>query len=219
MKRRLALLVLLDTLLVAWCFRGALLARAGMLLVAEDALAPADAIVVSIACPRAGVLDAARLYRQGLGRLVVLPRSGAGTAELEIRALGIPLLAPHELGRAILEHRGVPPKAIVVPDETVDGTTAEVAATARLARERKLRSVLYLTARSHTARARWLLRRRLPPATTAIVRGVACDSFSPDAWWHARAQVRELVTEYLRWASLLVPAPEASPATSAALAR
>src|SRR5689334_4781314 len=124
--RPFVVLALSGTLLTSWLARDAILASVGGLIVAEDPLQPADALVVSLASTRAGSLEAARLYHQRLAPLVIVPRESETPADHDIRALGVALLAPHELARAILERRGVPRTAIVVLDEPVDGTAHEV---------------------------------------------------------------------------------------------
>ncbi len=203
MKRGLALLVL-GGALAGWLGRERLLTAMGTLVVAEDPLQATDAIVVSIASARAGSLAAARLYRQQLAPLVIVSRLRETAADRDVRALGVTLLASHDLARAVLERSGVPHRSIAALDEPVEGTEEEVGVLAGFARARKLRSLCYLTARSHTARARWLLRRELP-GTTVVVRAVADPEFTPDAWWHDRGQTRELAIEMIRWMGEVLP--------------
>jgi len=212
LKRGLAILVL-GGALAAWLGRERVLATMGALVVAEDPLQATDAIVVSVASTRAGALGAARLYRQKVAPLVVVSRLRETAADRDIRALGVTLLASHDLARAVLERSGVPRGAIAALDHPVEGTGEEIEVLAAFARARKLRSLCYLTARTHTARARWLLRRELP-GTTVVVRAVELPEFAPDAWWHDRGQTRELAIEMVRWMGELLPA--FAPATAQA---
>jgi uncharacterized SAM-binding protein YcdF (DUF218 family) len=113
----------------------------------------------------------------------------------------VPWVPPHELAVAVLTKSGVPAESIRVLDDTVDGLNTEVAAIGRFARADRPASLLYVTARSHSRRARWLLRRLMPEDTTLIVHASADDQFQPDAWWHSRTGSREVAMEYLRWAN------------------
>ena len=72
-------------------------------------------------------------------------------------------------------------------------------AVAAFARQRRLRSLRLITARSHTARARWLLRRDLLPDVHSSVGSSRFDPFSSASWWQRREQSREVISEYLHW--------------------
>jgi uncharacterized SAM-binding protein YcdF (DUF218 family) len=144
------------------------------------------------------------LYRRGMGTTVALPTVLVSPVDDEIRRLGVPYPSPTALAAAILEYGGVPKSAIDVVRDAVDGTDTEVAAVTAFVRQRMPRSVLFLTARSHTARARWLLRRQLPVQVQLTVRSPRSDGFAPDAWWQSRDQSRDVVLEYLRWVNSLV---------------
>jgi hypothetical protein len=68
---------------------------------------------------------------------------------------------------------------------------------ARFAHRDKVESMLYVTSRSHTARAAWHLRREAP-GTRWLVRAPRTDDFDVDSWWRRRGSTREVMTEYLR---------------------
>ena len=218
MRRALRLAVALAALLGAgWVLRHQLLERAGALLIAEDPIAPVDVIAVSNARPAEDAFEAAALFRRGVASRVIVPTAVRPPIDEDIRRLGIAFPSTPELVRGILERSGVPPGAITMLPGAVDGTTAEVAEIARFARERRPASLLFLTARSHTARARWLLRRQVPEGTRVLVRGADGDGFMPATWWHDRELGREAALEFLRWALLAVPsvgAPSTEPATA-----
>ena len=65
------------------------------------------------------------------------------------------------------------------------------------ANQERPEALLYLTSRSHTARAAWRLRREAP-GTRTLVRAPRTDDFHVDSWWHRRGSTREVMTEYLR---------------------
>lgn len=184
-------------LLVLWVARAPVLRAIGGALVAEDALGPVDVIAVSHADVRATALEAAALYREGVARRVVVAEAREDPLDRQLDALGVVLPSSHELAVAILERSGVPPEAIRVLPGSVDGTNTEITVLVRFANREKPGSLLYLTSRSHTARAGWRLRREAP-GTRILVRAPRSDDFRVDTWWHRRGSTREVMTEYLR---------------------
>jgi uncharacterized SAM-binding protein YcdF (DUF218 family) len=193
--------ILLGVALVAWQSRDRVLTAVGTALTAEDPLAPVEVIVTSIAAGRADALESARLYHQGIGRRIVLARWQEEPLDDELRRLGVPWLPISELVVAMLEKSGVPAEAIRMLDGPIDGLNTEITTVAEFAHQEKPASLLFVTARSHSRRARWLLQRLLPADTRLLVRAPAGDAFRPDAWWHSRGGSREVAMEYLRWAN------------------
>jgi len=193
--------VLVVALLVAAAYlvRARWLPAIGAPLAVEDPVVSVDVIVVSNAIARADTLTAAALYHDGVSSRIVLPWWQPEPLDLEIQALGVPWLPPTDLALAILERKGVPRDAVEVLRDPVDGLNAEVASVGRYAHARRPQSLMFITARSHSRRARWLLERVVPASTTIVVRSSASDPFDPRAWWHSRAGGREVAMEYLRW--------------------
>jgi len=198
------LLLTVVALALGWASRHALLAKAGGLLISEDPLERAEVIVVSTADPLATALEAGQLYREGLAGEVVVPVWKLRPVVTAVRELGISYPGPAELATSILERSGVPPTAIRVLADPVDGTDTEIAAVAAFAKRWRPTSLLFVTARDHTARARWLLRREMPSETRLLVRAPRTDPFDADSWWHSRDLSREVVAEYLRWFNTLI---------------
>jgi len=192
--------VTLAVVVVAvWIARRPLLVAIGSMLVVEDALAPVDVIVISSAGVREDSLEAAQLYHDGISRRLVVAKWFDEPLDAELRRIGVQNLDATSLALAILEHSGVPSSAVTVVPGPVAGTEDEVVATADYVRAVAAHSVLFLAPRTHTARARWLLRRRLPPAVQLVVRSGRLDHFEVDGWWRHRDQSREVMAEYFRW--------------------
>lgn len=205
--RRRAVAALLATGLVlagGWWARERLLAAAGRALVREDADRQAELTFVAFAGGRGAVLEAARLWHEGRTAWVVVASWPSPPVDGAIRALGIPLLEPTELTRRILDRAGVPADRVEILPAEVAGTIDEAKLLAEHVRLRRVSSVRYLTARSHTSRARWLLLRSLPREVKLIAGSSREDRFSADAWWTDRASAREVAMEYLRWLNVLV---------------
>jgi uncharacterized SAM-binding protein YcdF (DUF218 family) len=171
----------------------------GSLVVEESPLVPADAIVVSGASGIGDALEAGRLYREGRGTVVLVPGVLREPHLEELRRLGVVYTPEIDVIRSVLERSGVPAQAIRVIRDAVDGTESEVAVTAAFAKATRQRTLLVVTARSHSARMGWLLRRVLPAETAVVMRSPEDDPFDPDGWWHSREQTRELMAECLRW--------------------
>jgi hypothetical protein len=194
--------ILVGVALVAWLSRGRVLTAVGSAVVVDDAPAPVEVMVASLAAVRADALEVAKLYHDGVSRRIVVARWQDEPLDAEVRRLGVPWLAPHDLVVAMLVKSHVPATAIqVLEDHPVDGLNTEVAAIAAFARATRPASLLYVTARSHSGRACRLLHRLLPEHTTVRVHASALDPFHPDAWWQSRTGSRELAMEYLRWAN------------------
>lgn len=203
---RLPVVIALMALLIViiWGARHSVLAGTARLLVTEDALAPAEIIVASNSTPQETAFEAAVLYHQHVSARIVMAGWPHNPLVERIRALGIPSLDTGEMSLAILERSGVPASAITVLPGEADGTGAEMSAVASFVAEHRLTSVLVITARSHTARTKWLLQRKLDGRIRVAVRSARHDRFSVEGWWREREQSRELLTEYLRWANTLL---------------
>lgn len=197
------LLVLIALAGAGWYKRQAVLVSTAQLLVVEDPLVPVDLVVVSNANPKGAALEAAHLYHAHLSPQIALITWITTPIDDEMRRLGILCLHPTEVARTILERSGVAPDAVVVLPGPVDGTETEMQAVVAFALERRPQSLRLITARSHTARAQWLLRRGLPPDIRVSVGSAQFDPFSMASWWQRREQSREVMAEYLRWMNTL----------------
>lgn len=199
---------------MAWQGRHAPLRLLGDALVHEDALRPADVAVVSMASPREAALDAAKLARRGLVREIWVPRWRADAVDRRLDALGVRVARPHDVVRAVLARAGVPASAVVLLDEPIDGLESEMASVGAALRARPGLRVLVLTSRTHTARARLLLREVFAPAARIRMRAPHGDRFSSLSWWRERGTARDVLLEYAKCARLLLSGPSPSPRNS-----
>lgn len=185
------------TLSLAWFAGRPILVSVAAFLVEEDPLVPGEILVVSNRM-RDAALEAALLYQEKVSSRIVMT-DWIHNPMLEKQRLGIPYSGTLDASKAILERSGVPSSAITVLPDQVDGTESEVSAIAAFAARRQLVSLLVITARSHTARTKWLLQRKLGSRTRVSVRSPRFDRFSVDAWWRQRDHRQEVLAEYLRW--------------------
>jgi uncharacterized SAM-binding protein YcdF (DUF218 family) len=181
---------------------GAFLRAAGQLLVIDDPVEPAMAIVVLAGGFPVREIEAADLYRAGFApRIILVPE--LQNREAELRALGLPTTS--DLRRNLLTRLGVPPDAVVVLQDPATTTVDELQIAAR-ATDRQGPPVILVTSRFHTRRVglTWAYLNGGQPR--AIVRGARTDPFDPAGWWHDPGSVRAVLHELaglidlgLRW--------------------
>jgi len=196
-----ALLLVAGVVAAVWLLREPLLRRMGAFLVVADAEAPADAIVVLSGSLPDRVMHGVDLYRRGLAPVVFLTREVEWPGAQELRARGIDIPERYELNREIARQLGVPEEAMVLVDERVGSTLTEVAALLPELRRRGVRSVLLVTSKTHTRRAKLIFAILSGGTPELRVSPTPYDPFSPDAWWHRREMVRRVLTEYGKWLS------------------
>jgi uncharacterized SAM-binding protein YcdF (DUF218 family) len=184
--RLLGLLCFVLILVGIYLVRHPLLRFAGESLVVEDPLQKSDAIIVlsmdNFYADRA--TRSAEIYRQGLAPLVVASgerlRPFAGVAEL----------MEHDL----LE-RGVPKDKILRFAHDSDSTREEAEALAKLASEKKWKSVIVVTSNYHTRRARYIFARIFPANISVSVAAARDGDFDPDHWFEKRKGIKLFVRE------------------------
>jgi uncharacterized SAM-binding protein YcdF (DUF218 family) len=154
--------------------------------VVEDPLERSDAILVlsddNFYADRA--TRASQIYRQGLARIVVASgrrlRPYAGVAEL----------IEHDL-----VERGVPKDKILRVAHDADNTREEAIELARIAKQKKWRSVIVVTSNFHTRRARYIFSHVFPEDVRIRISGAPDGDFDPERWWEKRISVKDLARE------------------------
>ena len=180
-------LVFLGTLCGAVYFaRYPLLRFAGESWIVEDSLQRSDAIIVlsddNFYADRA--TRAAQVFRDGMAPLVV-----ASGRRLRPRA-GIAELMAHDLFE-----RGVPKDKILPVEHDSDNTREEAETLAKVALQRKWKSVIVVTSNYHTRRARYIFQRVFPPGIVIRVTGARDGDFDPERWWEKRISVKKFARE------------------------
>ncbi len=174
---------------------------AGRLLVIDEPLQPADAIVVMAGPRSVRVLEGVDLYRAGLAPHIVLTAGIVEQAEIELRARGIRFPAEAEIARDIMVQLGVPASAITVLPKSVDNTADEAFEVRTLVSARQWTHIIVVTSRYHTRRTRFAFHREFRGLPVRVqVKGSRYDGASPDDWWKHRADLRYVVSE---WQKLL----------------
>lgn len=174
----------------------------GRALVVEDALAPADAVVIVAGGIPTSEATAAGLYRRGWAPLVVLSNDFTPDRVRELIALGARRLDNQGESRLVLEKHGVPPDAIVALSVPVRTTEAELRLVAEAARARGWRRVILVTSPHHSRRVKLVWTREASGGIEGLVALVKEDDFPEDGWWRKRRQAEAVLHEYLGLAAI-----------------
>jgi len=179
---------------------------AGRWLIREDALEPADVIVVLSGSMPWRAEEAARIFRLGYVREVWVTRPVSAAAELA--AMDIRYTGDEEYNREALIRLGVPEASVRILPGTIANTEQEVEQVAGALRLGGKKRAMIVTSLEHTRRVRVLWGRLAGKDQQLIVRGAPQDPFDADHWWrHTRdalSVVRELLGLANAWAGLPV---------------
>ena len=189
-----AVIVLLGVMVGVPAIRGAILRTAGMALVVDEPVGPADIIVVPLWAGAGGAIDAADLVHAGIaGRVAVLPEPPR-QAERELTRRGIAYLDATTNLVQLLRSLGVT-HVEVIPDPAA-GTSAEAQVLRTWCDRQGLRSIVVVSAPDHSRRVRRALRRAfLGHPATVLVRSARFSIFDPKTWWQSRDGVRIEIVE------------------------
>jgi uncharacterized SAM-binding protein YcdF (DUF218 family) len=176
--RRRAVFILLLVLVVLGFFAGR---NAGHWLVREDALGPADVIVVLSGGLPYRALAAADIYKSGYAPEVWV--SYPVGPQQELSRLGIHFVGEEEYDREILVHQGVPEKNVAIFSGQIINTEQEVEEIAREMKAQGMHTAIIVTSPEHTRRVRALWNALVGQEPKAIVRAAPTDPFDADHWW------------------------------------
>ena len=167
----------LVVLLLIWQAYAPFLQWIAAVLIVDDPLRQASAIVVLAGGPPFRALEAAELYHAGWAPHVVA--TGAVTWD-----------------RDVLLGAGVPPSAIVLTDGTPRDTLDELQTVSRLVSAHN-EPVILVTSKVHTRRTRLIWRYVTGQAASGIVRSARRDPFDASDWWGKRRLTGDVFHEYL----------------------
>jgi hypothetical protein len=195
-RRRIATIAMVVGALLIGVVAGrrAILRSAGWILVANDPVESADAIVVAIDAGSAGVLEAADLFHGGVAPLVAVFADPPTAIDREFLRRGIPYHDAAAIEVQQLQALGV--TSVQRIPRAVAGTEEEGSVLPEWCQERRLNSIVIVSHSDHTRRLRRVLRRVMDGRhTRVIVRGSRYSEFNPDNWWQSRGAVRTEVVE------------------------
>lgn len=174
--------------------RHTLLRAAGRMLVIDDPIRPADAIVIAVDARDAGALEAADLVHSGISRRVALFADLPDDVDRELTRRGIEhgneVTHLTQLLRTLgVEHVEQIPRPIA-------GTEDEGRVFPAWCDEQRFRSVIVVSGADHARRLRRVFRRAMKGhSTTVMVRRARYSEFDPDKWWWKRGGIRSEIVE------------------------
>jgi hypothetical protein len=175
-------------------FRTPVLRAAGRALVAEDALGPADMILVTTASDGAGVLEAADLVRAGVATRVAVFSSPMDAADRELVRRGLPF--EDDAARSVRYLRALGVTSVEAIPDAVAGTEDESRALPPWCDRKGLGSLVVVTTPDHSRRLRRVLHRFMRGHSTRVaVRVARYSQFDAEAWWQTRDGARIAIVE------------------------
>jgi len=183
---------------LAYLIHPIVLRSAGAYLVVEDVLKPASAIVVLGGRAPLRALEAARLYKDGWAPRIILNQPQRKEDFYAFSSLGIDFVEQHEYDRETLLRSGVPNDAIIVIEEEVENTLAELRAVLRILGSSKETTLIIVTSNYHTRRTTAIWNYLTDGQMKGLIHWTRSDtSFDTATWWKNRNSIKYLVNEYM----------------------
>ena len=182
--------VLVVIMPAAWAIRGV-----GQWLVVQDALEPAQAIVVLSGRMPVRAREAAEIYRQGFAAQIWITRPAS--PEEELRQMGIGFVGEEFYNQRVLIQLGVPTDAIRVLDKPVINTEQEVLEISDALRQEGGSNVIVVTTKPHTRRVKAIWKRLVGNSPRLMVRFASQDGYDGAHWWRHTSDALDVVRELL----------------------
>ena len=183
---------------LATVFHRPLLRQAATLLVVEDRLEHADAIVVVAGGTPSREAMAATLFREGWAPRVIISRPVITSNIRELIALGVRPVDLQGESRLALVKYGVPADRIIAIGTSVRTTEPELRLVHEAAHADGYRRVILVTSPPHTRRVKVIWsRENRDRRIEGIVVPAPTDEFTVDDWWRQRRVAEALLHEYL----------------------
>lgn len=172
---------LLALVVLAWWCRNPLLRGLAQAWVVDEPLTRAEVIVAVAQVSGQPALEAARLYREGLGSKVVMVSAPLRPTD----RLGL-TTPPDEGNRRLLRENGVPEQDFLILGPGVPSANAAAQTVAAWAKENGVRSLTVVTEQFQSRRVKWCLDRALRSSGVAVrVRAVPVRDYTLAEWWRS----------------------------------
>lgn len=174
-----------------------LLRAIGRYLITEDPLEKAEAIVVLSG--DGGVsrtLEAIRLYQDGYAPKIILTHQIQPKGYEALARLKITVPEERDIQWMILKAMRVPSRAVMQVRQRAHSTESEAVYLTRFLGENRIRSLILVTSKSHSTRARKVLVHVSGGRITIVSRPTRYDDFDPTTWWRSRIDAKDVLLEY-----------------------
>jgi uncharacterized SAM-binding protein YcdF (DUF218 family) len=168
---------------------------AGRWLVREDALRPAEVIVVLSGAMPERAEEAAHIFHMGYAHRVWITHPESSAQELA--AMGIHFMGEDDYSREVLIHEGVPDLDIEILPSTIVDTEQEIDEITREMRRDGMTAAIIVTSPPHTRRVRVVWHKLAPRSLHVIVRAAYEDPFNANHWWRNTRDVLSVTREML----------------------
>jgi uncharacterized SAM-binding protein YcdF (DUF218 family) len=168
--------------------RHSLLRSVGWALVAQDAPAKADVIVIAVDAKGAGILEAAGLLRAGFAPRIAIFDPPITQVQREFARRGVEYVEPGISSIQLLRALGIGDIAVI---PAADGTVEEGRVLQQWCAANSVHSMLFVSVADHSRRTRRVLDRALGRHGVSVrVRYSRYSEFDPDSWWLTRGGQR-----------------------------
>ncbi len=166
----------------------------GRVLVVEDSLDSADIIVVLLGSGEGRIIEAVDIYQQGYApQIVMVEAEGGGSTFYKQSAI----------------ERGIPGDNVLILEAGAISTQEEASRIQDYIKNRgDINSVILVTSKSHSRRAKIIFSRTLGRGIDIISRPTTYESFNPEAWWHDEEETRQVLFEYLKLINVFFRLPK-----------
>ncbi len=172
----------------------------------EDIVKQVDVIVLlNGAFPRS-VLETARLFHQKVSNKIILTKERDLDNLDDLRRAGAMFPSTHEIQSKALIDLGVPKENIHLLNVVCNKTEDEaLAIKEHLSNQKDVQSILLVTRRTHTRRAKIIFSKTLGPSYNVFAKAYPKDPVSPSHWHEDAWHMYEVVMEALKFIYLYIP--------------
>ena len=200
-QRYRVLVIILSVLAAFFVFGRLSLPYLGAALVSQDEPQHCDTIVVLMGSGPDRMLWAADLYKQGYADEVVMVRNMERGYDLVV-ARGVKVPHDSEIARDVAVQLGVPGERVkILQGDALSTRDEAVAVRGYLNSEKGIDSLMIVTSKYHSSRAKIIFTKAMKSADRSI-RIISCptpyDDFNADVWWRNREDLKRGVMEYAK---------------------
>ncbi|MGH9521394.1 MAG: hypothetical protein ACRD3E_02545 [Terriglobales bacterium] len=165
------------------------------LVIPEQPVTSADAIVLTVDVYKSGALDAADLVHRGVATRVAVFSEVPDEPSREFQRRGVTYRHRESVSSDELSELGI--RDVVMIPTPVTGSESEGEVLPAWCERNQVRSVLVVVNPDHSRRMRRILRRGMKGHTVALsIYPSRYSGLDPNAWWKTRSGTRDVIVEF-----------------------